>query len=51
MRTLEEIYDETRKKCLEENCQSMRSIALEAMEKAIKEFRREIQELIDNTFM
>ena len=48
MRSLEEIYDEVQRKCLEENCQSSRSIAITAMEEAIKEFRRDVSDYMDD---
>jgi len=39
MRTLKEILDESKYECAKNNCQSCDSIALYAMEKALKEFK------------
>lgn len=45
MRKLEEIREEARRECLNDNCQSWAVVCLVAMEKALKEFR---DELVDN---
>ncbi len=47
MRSLEEIYNEIEKGCLENNCQSAKSIAITAMRKAIDEYRSSIVDEIE----
>jgi hypothetical protein len=39
MKTLENIYDETEKRWIENNSQSSRSIAIDAMSKAVEEIK------------
>lgn len=50
MRSLEEIRKEAEKECIDNNCQSWSAICIIAMEKALKEFRDEIVEKLEQKF-
>jgi hypothetical protein len=47
MRDLESILEEAKDECQRDNCQSWNQIALLAMQKAIKEFKCDIADKID----
>jgi len=47
MRDLKEIYNEVSKQCHQDNCQSIQTIAVVAMEKAIEEYKMFVVEILE----